>query len=212
MSDYVYLQKKFFDDYIDRAKQRYLNRKKPFASAVLAFRDKKAWVIPLDFETMREKHRFMLMMAGAFAAQDVERFGFLVDTWCVAVKIDNTEGKTDEELLEEAQKKRAGLPDDFSKEDFPERTECILWGMYGGSGLEFAYGQDHDSREHRLTSKARKCTDHDRFVVDAFRNLIPLSREADFKAAGVTKKELWHYMSAYMECKGIPVTEVDLKN
>jgi hypothetical protein len=212
MQDYVYLQKKFLDDYIDRAKQHYLNRKKPFASAVVAFRDKKAWVIPLDFTTIRDKQKFMLLLAGAFAAKDVERFGFLVDTWCVAVKIDKTESKTDEELLDEAKKKRATFPEDFSAEDFPERTECILWGMYGESGLEFAYGQDHDSRTHKLTSRARKCTDDDRFIVEAFRNLIPLSKEADFKAAGVTKKELWGYMSAFMEHKGIPVTEVDLKN
>lgn len=210
MKDYTYLQNKFLEHYVDRSKQRYLSQKQDFNSVVIGFYGHMAAVIPFMPKDSADKEKLAYVTAMALAVKDVKRLGFFFDGWAAKSSPVNTRGLSEEESLARAQEERRKLPADFNAGDFEGRFEQISWGFIGEKGPEKYMVQAHDSKTHSLLSKAMTEPDvKGRLYI--FEKIMARSKDADFNKIGVSKSKLWHMLEVYLNNRGTPVFEFDIR-
>ena len=212
MNSEEYLQRRFLEKIVDRSKQRYLRDKKSFLSVVIPFRGHTAWIIPLTPRDMEHKKMLIHMIAAAFAAKGIARFGYFFDGW-TAPQIDLSDLKDlpPEEKEAKLKERRAALPADFSKEDFEGRGESISWGLMDENGPIGHTCQMHDSKTHTLLSKAMSEQDV-KADMHIFNKLLPMAKAADFKKAGLKKDAVWQLLCDYMREHVMPIVEVDIRH
>lgn len=172
------LAQEFLDSYIDYEKREYLRNGKDFMPTFIAFEGEKAWVIPFCTPDREAKDRRLKVLAAAFEAKGIRRYGYIMDVWCA--ELDPAKFGLDPKTVtrEEMEQVRSQyLPEDLA--NYVERKETLIWGMVSDKGPEYSMYQFHDSGKRELLG-APVSSNKIRELDSRFDKLLEAGKGADF--------------------------------